>query len=145
MTQQAEAERIGRKRLEGLEGVDVPTRLRLLLRDFVRFQARNPELHRFMILEGVNQSPRLEWLVETHVRPLHDAVRAMVKRAQAEGLTTRARPELLHYRLIGAASSVYALAAEFELLTGARPDTEKRIEEHADVLLQLFFPGDRTE
>src|SRR5512134_3790712 len=35
------------RRLAGLEGVDAPTRLRLILRDFVRFTAKHPELHRF--------------------------------------------------------------------------------------------------
>src|SRR5512134_2375734 len=51
------------KRLEGLEGVDRPTQLRLILREFVRFSAARPELHRFMIQEGYTASPRLAWLV----------------------------------------------------------------------------------
>jgi len=127
------------KRLAGLEGVDAPTRLRLLLRDFVRFQAAHPEFHRFMLREGMHRTPRLEWLVAKHVRPLYDAVRAMTRQAQAAGLVLRGRPELLHYMLIGAASSVYSLAAEYELLSGARPDSEKRVEEHSELLLKLFF------
>jgi hypothetical protein len=36
-----------------------------VLREFVRFAAANPALHRFMIQEGVGRSPRLAWLVET--------------------------------------------------------------------------------
>src|SRR5262245_42495318 len=85
------------RRLAGLEGVAAPTRLRLLLRDFVRFQAQNPEFHRFMLREGMTETPRLAWLVAKHVRPLYDAVRVMVKEAQAAGLTPAGRPELLHY------------------------------------------------
>jgi AcrR family transcriptional regulator len=127
------------KRLEGLEGVDTPTRLRLLLRDFVRFQARHPELHRFMIQEGIGKSPRLAWLVETHIRPIHDFVRAMVEAAQQEGMAPVGRPEHIHYMLIGAASSVYALAAEFELLTGRDPTDEKLVAQHVATLERLFF------
>jgi AcrR family transcriptional regulator len=127
------------KRLAGLEGVGASTRLRLLLRDFVRFQAAHPEFHRFMLREGMHRTPRLEWLVAKHVRPLYDAVRAMTREAQAAGLVLRGRPELLHYMLIGAASSVYSLAAEYELLSGARPDSERRVEEHSELLLKLFF------
>jgi AcrR family transcriptional regulator len=127
------------RRLEGLEGVDTPTRLRLLLRDFVRFQARHPELHRFMIQEGIGKSPRLAWLVEKHIRPIYDFTRAMVEAAQGERITPPGRPEHLHYMLIGAASSAYALAAEFELLTGRDPSDEKLVAEHVAALERLFF------
>jgi hypothetical protein len=71
-----------------------------------------------MIQEGMRASARLAWLVETHVRPMYDAVRAMIEAAQREGMAPIGRPEHLHYMLIGAASSAYALSAEFELLTG---------------------------
>ena len=129
-----------RTRLAGLDGVDLPTRLRLILRDFVRFQAEHPELHRFMIQEGIGKSPRLAWLVETHIRPIYDFVRAMVTAAQGEGMAPLGRPEHLHYMLIGAASSVYALGAEFELLTGRDPSDPELVAEHVATLERLFFP-----
>jgi AcrR family transcriptional regulator len=132
-----------RRRLEGLDGVDLPTRLRLLLRDFVRFQAAHPELHRFMVQEGIGKSPRLAWLVETHIRPIYDFVRAMVEAAQGAGMTVLGRPEHVHYMLIGAASSVYALGAEFELLTGRDPSDPRLVSEHVATLERLFFPATR--
>jgi TetR/AcrR family transcriptional regulator len=129
-----------RARFSGLEGVDLTTRLRLILRDFVRFAAAHPELHRFMVQEGMRKSPRLAWLVETHVRPMYDAVRAMVEAAQREGLAPIGRPEHLHYMLIGAASSAYALSAEFELLTGTPANREALVAEHVSALERMFFP-----
>ena len=130
-----------RARFSGLEGVDLTTRLRLILRDFVRFAAAHPELHRFMVQEGMRESPRLSWLVETHVRPMYDAVRGMVEAAQHEGMTVIGRPEHLHYMLIGAASSAYALSAEFELLTGTPANQEQLVAEHVAALERMFFPG----
>ena len=130
-----------RTRLAGLEGVDLPTRLRLLLGDFVRFAARHPELHRFMIQEGMRRTPRLEWLVETHIRPIYDFVREMIVAAQPQGLAPAGRPEHLHYMLIGAAASVYALGAEFELLTGKDPRAEALVAEHVAALERLYFPA----
>jgi AcrR family transcriptional regulator len=129
-----------RRRLAALEGVDLPTRLRLILRDFLLFQVANPDLHRFMIQEGIARTPRLEWLVETHIRPIYDAVRRLVLAAQDAGVSPPGRPEHLHYMLIGAVSSVYALAAEFELLTGASPSQPALVEEHIAALERLFFP-----
>ena len=129
------------KRLAGLDGVDTPTRLRLLLRDFVRFQARHPELHRFMIQEGIGKSPRLAWLVEKHIRPIYDFMRAMVEAAQGSGMAPLGRPEHLHYMLIGAASSAYALSAEFELVTGKPANRESLVTEHVAALERMFFPS----
>lgn len=128
-----------RRRLAGLEGVDPRARLRLLLGDFVRFQAAHPELHRFMIHEGTRKTPRLAWLVETHIRPLYDAVHALVEAAQTEGFARLGRPEHLHYMLLGAAASIYALSAEAELLTGVDPSTEDLIEEHVAAFERIFL------
>jgi AcrR family transcriptional regulator len=130
-----------RRRLEGLEDVDVPTRLRLVMRAFVRFQAAHPQLHRFMIQEGIARTPRLEWLVETHIRPIYTAVRGLIEQAEQSGLVPLGRPEHIHYMLIGAASSVYSLAAEFELLTGEHPSDEALVAEHVATLERMFFPG----
>jgi AcrR family transcriptional regulator len=130
-----------RRRFEGLADLDVPTRLRLVLRAFVRFQAAHPELHRFMIQEGIARTPRLEWLVETHIRPIYTAIRAMIEEAEASGFVPLGRPEHLHYMLIGAASSVYALAAEFELLTGESPSQEALVAEHVATLERMFVPA----
>jgi len=128
-------------RLAALEGVDVRTRLRLVLRDFVRFQAKHPQLHRFMIQEGIARTPRLEWLVETHIRPIFDFVQGLIAEAERSGFVPLGRPAHLHYMLIGAASSVYALAAEFELLTGEDPSAEALVAEHVATLERMFFPN----
>jgi TetR/AcrR family transcriptional regulator len=129
-----------RERVAGLGGQDVRARQRLLLREFVQFQAAHPELHRFMIQEGLARTPRLEWLVEAHIRPIYDFVRQLVEAAQSDGRMPPGRPEHLHYVLIGAASSVYALAAEYELLTGDRPSQDALVAEHIEMLERLFFP-----
>lgn len=131
---------IGR-RLEGLAGVDRPTQLRLVLREFVCFSAAHPELHRFMLHEGFVASPRLAWLVETHVRPIYDFVRGMALEAQQAGLAPLGRPEHLHYILIGAATSAYVLRAEYRLLTGEDPRDEALVALHVATLERMFFPG----
>ena len=84
-------------------------------------------------------------LVETHIRPIHDAVGAMLAEAQREGLAARGRPEHMVYMLIGAASSVYALAAEFELITGRDPSDAALVAEHVAALERLFFPARAAE
>jgi TetR/AcrR family transcriptional regulator len=54
-------------RIRGLEGVDTATKLRLVVREFVKYSAENPQLHRLMTMERRRQSERLVWLIKRHV------------------------------------------------------------------------------
>lgn len=125
-------------RARGLEGADLRTRLRLLLREYVLFAASHPELHRFMLQEGTDRGPRLAWLVETHVRPVYATTRALFAEAQQHGLLPAGRPEHLFYALIAAAAMPYAVAPEYEQLTGDDPSEKTLVEEHVETLLRLF-------
>ncbi|MDJ0864934.1 MAG: TetR/AcrR family transcriptional regulator [Myxococcota bacterium] len=129
-----------RARVVGLEGVDQRTRARLLLRDFVLFAAAHPELHRFMLQEGTGPSERLAWLVETHLRPTFDFLLGQLADLETAGGRPPGRPEHLHYMMIGAASTPYALAPEFELLTGEDPFSKAAVDAHVEAVLALFFP-----
>jgi AcrR family transcriptional regulator len=131
-----------RARFSGLEGVDLTTRLRLILRDFVRFAAAHPELHRFMVQEGMRQSPRLRGSSRPTCARCTTRCARWIEAAQREGMAPIGRPEHLHYMLIGAASSAYALSAEFELLTGEPANQEALVAEHVAALERMFFPTD---
>ncbi len=132
-------------RVVGLDGVGVRTKSRLLVRDFVLFAAAHPELHRFMLQEGTGRSERLEWLVEKHIRPTFEFLRGQMDELEADGAPAIGRPDHLHYVLIGAASTPYALAPEFELVTGEDPFAKEMVDAHVELILSLFFPEPRGE
>ena len=117
---------------------DPRSRLQILLREFVRFSAKHPQLHRFMLQEGTDRGERLAWLVGTHVRPLYRAAVRLIEEGQAHGFLVEGRGEQLFYALIGAASLPYAVAPEYQLLTRANPDSTRRVEDHVQFLLRLF-------
>ncbi len=129
-------------RFDGLAGVDPITRLRLMLLDFVRFAAAHPELHRFMLQEGTGPSERLEWLVATHVAPILRAFRDAIAELEASGRRLPGRPEHLFYMMVGAGSTPYALAPEFELATGEDPFAKPMVDAHAEAVLRMFLPDD---
>ena len=122
----------------GGAGAEPRERLQNLLRALVHFASEHPELHRFMLQEGTDRAQRLVWLVETHVRPLYRTVVRLAKEGQARGFLVEGRPEQVFYALIGAASLPYAMAPEYELLTRAKADTPRRVEDHVRFLLRLF-------
>lgn len=133
-----------------LEEVDVRTRLRVLLRHFVRFAAAHPELHRLMIQEGKRDAPRTRWLVETHVRPLYEYTSGMIRALQEQGVLPRVAIASLHYLILGAVSHLFVVAPECRQLTGVDPLAPELVEAHADALVTLLLgrdaaPGERGD
>jgi len=57
-----------------------------VLRSFLVFSADHPELDRIINLEATAPSPRLDWLVATHLLPRYAAVSAAWARLRAAGL-----------------------------------------------------------
>ena len=79
-------------RVEGLRGVDEVTTTRLIIREFVYFSARHPELHRIITGECKTDTPRMDWMVERHIRPLYEDAVARFARLTERGTSPRSRP-----------------------------------------------------
>jgi len=126
-------------RIRALEEVDPVTRARLVVRHLVRFAAAHPELHQLMVQEGKTDGPRMQWLVDHHVRPLYETSRSLIEAAQSEG-TLAGIPSLhLHYMLIGAAGHLFVMAPECRRLTGEDPMRKDVVEAHADAIVSMLF------
>jgi AcrR family transcriptional regulator len=111
------------------------------VRRFVRFAAAHPELNQIMVHEATEDSDRLRWMVERHVRPLYDATRAVWERLRAAGIAAPIDPVRAHYILVGAASLPFVNAPEARLLTGAEPRDPDWVEAHAADLVAMLLPG----
>lgn len=111
------------------------------IRRFVEFAARHPELNQIMVHEGTAASTRLEWMTETHVRPIFDSVRTAWQILRAAGIAAPLDDGILYYVLIGAASLPYVNAPEVRLLTGRDPRSPDWIRAHADGLVTVLLPG----
>jgi TetR/AcrR family transcriptional regulator len=111
------------------------------VRRFVRFAAAHPELNRIMVHEGTEDSDRLRWMVECHVRPLYDAIRVVWQRLRDGGIGAPIDAAMVHYVIVGAASLPFVNAPEARLLTGAEPSDPAWVEAHADGLVATLLPG----
>jgi AcrR family transcriptional regulator len=127
------------ERVQGLRGVDEATAARLLVREFVWFSARHPQLHRIITQECKVDGPRMDWLVEQHVRPMYDATTAMFARLTDRGLMPAVPPAHLYYLLTGAGPTMFVLGPECRRLTGLDPTADEVIDAHADAVCLLLF------
>src|SRR5512134_1396005 len=60
------------ERLAALGADDARERTREAVREYVRFAAAHPELFRLMVEEGKSAEDRMQWLVDTHLRPIYE-------------------------------------------------------------------------
>jgi AcrR family transcriptional regulator len=127
------------ERTAGLRGVDELTTVRLLIREFVYFSARNPQLHRIITAESKTDGARMDWLVERHVRPLYEATTAQFARLSEQGHLPAIAPAHLYYILTGAGPTMFVLAPECRRLSGIDPFSDDVIEAHADAVTTLLF------
>ncbi len=120
---------------------DVAAAVAEMIRRFVRFAAAHPELNRIMVHEATTESGRLKWMTERHVKPLYDRVRPLWRRLRKAGIAAPIDDRLVHYVVVGAASTVYVNAPEARLLTGIEPTSARWVEIHAEGLVATLLPN----
>ncbi len=133
-----------RERAEALDGVDELTAARQMVREFVRFSARHPELHRIITQESKADSARMDHLVERHVRPLYESTVQIFERLARVGAVPPIPPAHLYYILTGAGPTMFVLAPECERLTGLDTTSDEVVEAHVDAVCMLLF-GEHVE
>lgn len=129
-------------RATGLRGVDEVTVAKLVIREFVTFSARHPQLHRIITQESKADSPRMDYLVDRHVRPIYERTTQMFEALVAAGAVADIPAAHLYYILTGAGPTMFVLGPECRRLTSLDPTDDAVIEAHADAVCLLLF-GDR--
>jgi AcrR family transcriptional regulator len=132
-------------RADGLRGVDELTMAKLLVREFVYFSAAHPQLHRIITQECKTDGPRMDWLVERHVRPRYEQIAAMFTGLVKAGHVPDIPAAHFYYLLTGAAPTMFVLGPECRRLSGLDPQAPEVIEAHADAVISLLFGAEREE
>ncbi len=133
-------ERLGGQLVERLDALDLSDpgeRAQEAIRQYVRFAAAHPEFFRIMVDEGRVAGDRMEWLVDTHLRPRFEMIAPGLM--GVAGVDEKLLPHAF-YALAGAASLLFAVAPECRRLTGLDPRSAQAIETHADYVARLLVP-----
>jgi AcrR family transcriptional regulator len=129
----------------GLRGVDELSMARLMTREFIVFSATHPELHRIITQECKTDGPRMDWLVERHIRPLYERTTEMFARLADQGLAPAIPAPHIYYILTGAGPTMFVLAPECRRLSGTDPMSPEVIDAHADAVIALVFGAAQKE
>jgi AcrR family transcriptional regulator len=124
-----------------LEGLDVIATLKVLLRRYVLFTARRPEVHLILAREAAVDGERLEWLIDRHVEPLQRAVEELLAEAQTQGrIKPIPLPQLVQI-LNGAVAVFLCSGPLMERLYGIDPRSREEVTGHVDALIEVIFHG----
>jgi AcrR family transcriptional regulator len=112
-----------------------------MVRAFVRYSAAHPALNRIMMQESLDDSWRVSYLVDEHIRPMLDTLSASMP--EVAGLVWGDGNPHRYYTFVGASAFVFSAEQECQHLFGVSPREENFVEHHAELVINLLL-GDRT-
>ena len=111
-----------------------------MIRAHVHYVAAHPEFVRLMHEEGKRRGPRMRWIVDRHVKPLYDAIAALLERGQQAGtLALDVPPVHFFYLLAGSVGVIFHQAEECRRVSGVDPFDPEVIETHAQLVERLLL------
>ena len=120
---------------------DAQARAETFIRTYVRYAHRQPALHKFILQESSYPSQRLDWLIETHLKPMYELAVTPLRQLQDLGIAPAGDPALLYNMIRVSAGGLLALALEIRGTTDVDLDLEEHLDELSEMIIRVFLPG----
>lgn len=114
-------------------------RIQQMVRVYVRFLAKYPQIHRLLSTEGSHESWRLTWLVENIAAPWYADLEQAFEEVKGGGAFHDMDFIHFFYILTGSSAMIFAMAPEARCLSGKDVLQPEFVEAHADALIALIF------
>ena len=124
-----------------LKDLDTASRLKVLVRRFVKMSARDISLSRIMIHEGTTRGPRLNWIAEKFLKPGFQPLDETVEEGVDAGLLKNLPIYTVTHTIISAAAMTYCLAPVVDATHGVDLAKSASMDEMADTVLTILFDG----
>jgi len=129
------------KAMAEIPAVDPRAKAEAFIRTYVRYSRSQPALHKIILQEAGNHSERLDWLIEHHLRPLFEEVHKALLELQRIGIAPPGSAAILFNMIRVSAGGLLALKLELKGTSGIDLDNDEEIDELADMIIRVFFPG----
>lgn len=120
---------------------DAKARAETFIRTYVRYAHRQPALHKFILQESSYPSQRLDWLIETHLKPMYETAVTPLRQLQDLGIAPAGDPALLYNMIRVSAGGLLALALEIRGTTDVDLELEEQLDELSEMIIRVFLPG----
>lgn len=134
-----ELRRLSQESASETEGLSADEQLRRRFKETMRFAISHPMYHQFMLHENISGSPRLSWLIDTHLRADVLEEVALIESAQAAGKMISGPPGLVFYMIISLIQTLSSFGSEIRATTGLAPDDEAVFETYWAMVERAIF------
>ena len=124
------------------EGMCPRSRTAAIIRAYVNSAAAQPELHKVIIQEANYPTQRLDWLIETHLKPLFKAAVSDLTELQRQGIAPPGDPALLFNLIRVSAGGLLALSNELKGTSNIDLTKQSTVDALADMIINVFLPNE---
>jgi len=128
--------------LEFNSGNGPKERMAALIRAYVNYASSQPALHNVLMQEASFPNPRLDWLIDTHLKPFFEATFAMIEDLQQIGVAPAGNARLLFNMIRLSSAGLLALGNELKASSGIDVDSAETLDEISDMIVNVFLPGE---
>jgi len=118
------------------------TRMASLIRAYVYYARNQPALHRVLVQEASVPNPRLDWLIETHLKPFFEATFDMIEELQQLGVAPAGNARLLFNMIRLSSGGLLALGNELKESSGIDIESTDTLDEISEMIVNVFLPGE---
>lgn len=119
-------------------------RIASLIRAYVYHAKGQPALHRVLVQEANFPNPRLDWLIETHLKPFFETSFAMIEELQSIGVAPSGNARLLFNMIRVSSGGLIALGNELNASSGIDVESNDTLDEISEMIVRVFFPGEAS-
>jgi len=117
-------------------------RMASLIRAYVYYAKNQPALHRVLVQEASLPNPRLDWLIETHLKPFFETTFVLIEELQRIGVAPAGNAKLLFNMIRLSSGGLLAIGNELIASSGIDVDSGDTLDEISDMIVSVFLPGD---
>jgi AcrR family transcriptional regulator len=124
-----------------LRSGDLRLGLRGLIVEYVKLSKRFSHNFSIVTREGGLGGPRMEYIVERHVRVFVQVARAMVQQAQGQGQLRDVPWQAIFFLVFSGGPAVFAMHAMHHALDNEQPSPVDDVERYADAIATIVLDG----
>lgn len=128
--------------LEEYRELDPKQRMSTLIRAYVSYAKEQPALHKVMVQEASYPNPRLDWLIEKHLKPIFNVTFGLLEKLQDLGVAVPGNPALLFNMIRLSSGGLLALGNELKASSGIDIDDPDTLDEISEMIIRVFLPGE---
>jgi len=120
---------------------DAKARFTAMIRAFVLHAHEQPAVHKIIVQESGRRNPRMDWLVERHLRPFFEATVPQIEALQSAGIAPAGNPAMLYHMIRLSAGGMLAMGHMLRGTSNIDIESKQTLDELVEMIVRVYLPG----